>query len=216
MTARTSYFAPALLAGLFLACGAAQVVGQQPASNGPATIDMTVVKPESVGFSSERLERLHALMQQVVDQKQLPGAVTLLARHGKVIDYRTYGMRDAASGAPMTRDAAAPARPPKRDAPNPRLDIFFRSRLGVNPPFLIRYSSSRIWYVRLLTKYHESTNAVNIYAEGAWSAALSPSRFCKNADRRLFLERAGLADSFCEGLLFGCHAIALADFSART
>lgn len=104
MTARTSYFAPALLAGLFLACGAAQVVGQQPASNGPATIDMTVVKPESVGFSSERLERLHALMQQVVDQKQLPGAVTLLARHGKVIDYRTYGMRDAASGTPMTRD----------------------------------------------------------------------------------------------------------------
>ena len=43
-------------------------------------------------------------MQQVVDAKQLPGAVTLLARHGKVVDYRTYGMRDAASGAPMTRD----------------------------------------------------------------------------------------------------------------
>jgi CubicO group peptidase (beta-lactamase class C family) len=30
--------------------------------------------------------------------------VTLLARHGKVVDYRTYGMRDVASGAPMTRD----------------------------------------------------------------------------------------------------------------
>ena len=42
-----------------------------------------MVKPETVGFSSERLERLHAVMQQEVDQKQLAGAVTILARHGK-------------------------------------------------------------------------------------------------------------------------------------
>jgi len=104
MKARTSHYAAALAFVVFLAVGAAQVFGQQAANNGPATLDMTLAKPESVGFSSERLERLHALMQQVVDQKQLPGAVTLLARHGKVVDYRTYGMRDAASGAPMTRD----------------------------------------------------------------------------------------------------------------
>lgn len=68
------------------------------------TIDMTVAKPEVVGFSPERLERLHALMQGVVDQKQIPGIVTILARHGKVVDYRTYGVRDLASGAPMTKD----------------------------------------------------------------------------------------------------------------
>ena len=104
MKVRTLHFAVALPFVLIFAGGAAQVVGQQPASSGPANVDMTLAKPESVGFSSERLERLHALMQQVVDQKQLPGAVTLLARHGKVVDYRVYGMRDAASGAPMTRD----------------------------------------------------------------------------------------------------------------
>jgi CubicO group peptidase (beta-lactamase class C family) len=44
-------------------------------------------------------------MQQVVDQKQLPGAVTILARHGKVIDYRVYGQRDWATAAPMTKDS---------------------------------------------------------------------------------------------------------------
>jgi CubicO group peptidase (beta-lactamase class C family) len=65
---------------------------------------MTVVKPESVGFSSERLEHLHTLMQEVVDKKQIAGVVTILARHGKVVDYRTYGSRDLASGAPMTKD----------------------------------------------------------------------------------------------------------------
>src|SRR5262245_10915329 len=52
-------------------------------------LDPAVTKPESVGFSSERLERLHALMQQTVDQKQLPGIVTILARHGKIVDYKT-------------------------------------------------------------------------------------------------------------------------------
>jgi CubicO group peptidase (beta-lactamase class C family) len=77
---------------------------QQGASGAAAVVDMTVNKPESVGFSAERLERLHALMQQEVDQKQLPGMVTILARHGKVIDYRTYGVRDLGTGAPMTKD----------------------------------------------------------------------------------------------------------------
>jgi CubicO group peptidase (beta-lactamase class C family) len=67
-------------------------------------VDMTPVKPETVGFSSERLERLHKLIQGEIDQKELAGAITILARHGKVVDYRSYGYKDVASGAPMTKD----------------------------------------------------------------------------------------------------------------
>ena len=77
---------------------------QHPQHAAQRTIGITVVKPESVGFSSERLERLHALMQQAVDKKEVAGVVTLLARHGKMVDYRAYGMRDLATGAPMTKD----------------------------------------------------------------------------------------------------------------
>jgi len=69
-----------------------------------STLNMTEVKPESVGFSSERLERLHALMQKMVDKKQEAGIVTLLARHGKIVDFRTYGQRDTEAGSPMTED----------------------------------------------------------------------------------------------------------------
>lgn len=69
-----------------------------------ATFDLSLHNPESVGFSTQRLERLHTLMQRFVDEKQIPGIVTVLARHGKVIDYRAYGVRDVASGAPMTKD----------------------------------------------------------------------------------------------------------------
>ena len=88
------------LAGCAFAACVLSSPAQQPARH---TVDLTVVKPEMVGFSSERLERLHALMQQAVDQKQVAGVVTILARHGKVIDYRTYGQRDMATASPMTK-----------------------------------------------------------------------------------------------------------------
>lgn len=70
-----------------------------------ATIDMNVVKPEAEGFSAERLENLHALMQGTVDRKELPGAVTILARHGKVVDYRVYGVKDLENGAKLAQDS---------------------------------------------------------------------------------------------------------------
>src|SRR5664280_2799143 len=105
-----------LLGGAALVLGAAPLLAQQPAAQnaqpqpahaqqpGRHALDMTLVKPESVGFSSERLERLHALMQQTMDEKHLAGIVTILARHGKIVDYRTYGVRDMATGAPMTKE----------------------------------------------------------------------------------------------------------------
>jgi CubicO group peptidase (beta-lactamase class C family) len=92
----------AMLMGLLISSDAYQV---QPQRAGTKALDVLVSKPESVGFSSERLERLHTLMQQTVDQKQLAGIVTILARHGKVVDYKAYGHKDMATGAPMTKDA---------------------------------------------------------------------------------------------------------------
>ncbi len=100
-----------LLAGSAVLLGVVTLAAQQPAAKtthpqpvARPAIDMTPVKPESVGFSSERLERLHALMQKTVDEKHLAGAVTILARHGKIVDYRAYGKRDLASGTAMTKD----------------------------------------------------------------------------------------------------------------
>ena len=96
-----SGFAAALFSGLLLVAGAQQAVAQESAKKGPSLAEN---KPESLGFSSERLERLHAVMQGEVDQKELPGIVTILARHGKVVEERTYGKKDIASGAAMTKD----------------------------------------------------------------------------------------------------------------
>lgn len=90
-----------LLAGLLFVAGALQTPAKQPKKTARG---LAAATPEALGFSSDRLERLHAVMQQEVDQKQLAGIVTLLARHGKVVEERTYGKKDLASGAPMTSD----------------------------------------------------------------------------------------------------------------
>ena len=89
---------PVKLGAVFIAGVMALTVAAQPR-------DLVDAKPEAVGFSAQRLERLHSLLQKYVDEKQLPGMVTLLARHGKIVDSRTYGKRDMASGAPMEKDA---------------------------------------------------------------------------------------------------------------
>ena len=68
------------------------------------SVEASVAAPESVGFSSERLENLHKLIQDEIDQQQLAGAITILARHGKIVDYRVYGERDMESHTPMTKD----------------------------------------------------------------------------------------------------------------
>ena len=87
-----------------LACASLATDPLPGQKNAASAVDLTVTSPEAQGFSAEGLERLHTYMQQTVDSKQIAGAVTILARHGKVVDYRTYGQRDMASGAPMTKD----------------------------------------------------------------------------------------------------------------
>ena len=65
---------------------------------------LETVSPESVGLSSERLERLGVAMQGYVDAQKLVGLVTLIARHGKVAHFEAFGMQDREAGAPMQRD----------------------------------------------------------------------------------------------------------------
>jgi CubicO group peptidase (beta-lactamase class C family) len=98
---RLSRIALFVLSVLLFALGAQRTTAQQ-LSDKPS--DSAAGKPESLGFSSERLERLHAAMQEQVDQKQLAGVVTMLARHGKIVELKAYGKKDLASGAPMTTD----------------------------------------------------------------------------------------------------------------
>lgn len=62
-------------------------------------------RPEDVGFSSERLQRLTARMQEGVAKGEYPGAVLMIGRHGKVAYAQTFGVLNPETGAPMREDA---------------------------------------------------------------------------------------------------------------
>jgi CubicO group peptidase (beta-lactamase class C family) len=62
-------------------------------------------KPEEVGLSSERLQRLTDTFQGYVRDGKLAGAVVLVTRRGKVAYSGAFGERDLAAHAPMKEDA---------------------------------------------------------------------------------------------------------------
>jgi CubicO group peptidase (beta-lactamase class C family) len=76
-----------------------------PAWSAPKAVapSLAASTPDAAGFSPERLKRLDAYMQALVDQGHLPGAITMVARHGKIVSYETFG-KTAIGGAPMTKD----------------------------------------------------------------------------------------------------------------
>jgi len=62
-------------------------------------------RPEDVGFSTERLKRITEAFRKAVDSGDIPGAVVLIARQGKVAFLEAFGYRDREKQAPMTVDA---------------------------------------------------------------------------------------------------------------
>jgi CubicO group peptidase (beta-lactamase class C family) len=69
------------------------------------TPSLPFARPEEVGLSSERLARLSEVMRAEAAGGRLPGAVVLIARRDRIAWLDSVGLRDAASGAPMTDDA---------------------------------------------------------------------------------------------------------------
>ncbi len=66
---------------------------------------LTEATPESVGISSERLNIIDKMCSDEVANGNLPGIVTLVARNGKIVLWKSYGMADNKSGKKMERDA---------------------------------------------------------------------------------------------------------------
>ena len=66
--------------------------------------DIPTAKPESVGLSSERLDRIAAAVGQSIADKQIAGAVTMVVRHGHVAWFKAQGMSDREAAKPMQPD----------------------------------------------------------------------------------------------------------------
>jgi CubicO group peptidase (beta-lactamase class C family) len=61
-------------------------------------------KPEDVGFSTERLGRIDAMIIEHVKNKTLPGAVVYIVRNGKVAYHKAYGTSNMVTNTPLKKD----------------------------------------------------------------------------------------------------------------
>ena len=61
-------------------------------------------QPESVGMSSERLDRIATTMQRYIDKGLTPGIETIIARKGKIIYHKVQGNKRVESGTPLNKN----------------------------------------------------------------------------------------------------------------
>ena len=86
---------PGAIVGLvLLALPAPLQAGQVPAGH-----------PEDVGLSSERLGRIHEAIQRHIEAGDITGAVTLVARRGRIAHFEAHGLMDLDAETPMRNDA---------------------------------------------------------------------------------------------------------------
>jgi CubicO group peptidase (beta-lactamase class C family) len=71
----------------------------------PLAAATPTAKPEEVGLSAERLKRITELVQRNIDAGSFAGAVTLIARHGRIGHFEAQGLMDIESRKPMQKDA---------------------------------------------------------------------------------------------------------------
>ncbi|HUU89916.1 MAG TPA: serine hydrolase domain-containing protein [Phycisphaerae bacterium] len=61
-------------------------------------------KPEAVGMSGERLAEVTSKVQKMVDDRKIAGAITMVARRGKIVHFETYGLREIDEKKPVAED----------------------------------------------------------------------------------------------------------------
>lgn len=65
-------------------------------------LDKTV--PEKVGLSSQRLNRIDEMINSAIENKEIPGAVVLVARNGKIAYHKAFGYSDVKNRKKMNKD----------------------------------------------------------------------------------------------------------------
>jgi len=69
-----------------------------------STPPLSESSPQSVGMSEERLALIDNMLTQSIENNQIPGAVALIARNGKIVYYKAFGMAENDTKRNLKRD----------------------------------------------------------------------------------------------------------------
>jgi CubicO group peptidase (beta-lactamase class C family) len=70
-----------------------------------AAASLPVAKPEDLGLAPDRLQRIHEMIMRRVEAGDISGAVTMVARRGRLVHFEAHGLMDLEAKKPMTKDA---------------------------------------------------------------------------------------------------------------
>ena len=88
-----------------LTCAFAAALTFAPATAATPATPLPLAAAADLGMSAARLQRLDTFMRATIARGDYLGAVTLVARGGKIVDWQAYGQRDLARTQPLARDA---------------------------------------------------------------------------------------------------------------
>ena len=66
---------------------------------------MNIANPDKLGFSSERLLRIHSLMNRYMESGKLAGIETCVVRRGQIVHRETFGYQNLETKTPMSKDS---------------------------------------------------------------------------------------------------------------
>ena len=66
--------------------------------------EMPVVAPESAGISPAKLGKVDGIIDELRQQKKLAGVTVMIARHGKVVFFKSFGKMDLEADKPLRND----------------------------------------------------------------------------------------------------------------
>jgi len=133
--------------------------------------EISVVTPEEVGLSSDRLERLSTVMQQHVDEHRLAGVVALLARRGKIAYFETFGMQDVEADKRIEKDTI--------------FRIYSMTKPITTVGAMILYEEGRFYVNDPVSKYLPELGGLDVGIEGTDPATGEPTFTLVPADREI-------------------------------
>ena len=144
--------------------------------------EIPTTSPESEGFSAARLARLVAKTHSYVDQGGTAGVITLIARHGKIVHFDTYGMSDIEEREPMKADSL--------------FRMYSMTKPVTSVALLMLFEEGKFQLDDPLEKYIPEFKELKVYAsgDGAQMQLVSPTR--KPTVRDVFRHTAGFSYGF--------------------